>query len=162
MKKLIIAMFSFLMVLSIQEVSAVNYTNAFGVRFGPSKGFSYKVKSSDISTVETLLHSQYNGYKLTLIHSYQKDIKKVEGLAYYMGMGAHLGFSRNDTRENLFKSDNRTKTNYGFDGIVGIEYIYPNSPIGISIDYKPSFNIKSKLPDDSKVGLSLRWYFGVE
>ena len=59
----------------------------------------------------------------------------VEGLRWFYGGGAYLGFEDSDTY-------------LGPTGIVGIDYKFANVPINLSIDYKPELNI---LPEISFV-----------
>ena len=59
----------------------------------------------------------------------------VEGLRWFYGGGAFLGFEDSDTY-------------LGPTGIVGIDYKFANVPINLSIDYKPELNI---LPEISFV-----------
>lgn len=51
---------------------------------------------------------------------------------------------------------------FGIDGIVGVEYIFPRFPLGLSGDFKPAMNFVEDVDffPHNMVGVSARWYFG--
>jgi hypothetical protein len=51
---------------------------------------------------------------------------------------------------------------FGFDGILGVEYVLSAIPLSISVDAKPAFSFVSGLTQfpNNTYGLSFRFYFG--
>ncbi len=52
----------------------------------------------------------------------------IQGLKWFYGAGAYLGFQHNDTY-------------FGPTGILGLDYRFPQVPINLSLDWKPELNI---------------------
>jgi hypothetical protein len=78
-------------------------------------------------------------------------------LSFFIGAGAHSGTWQR------YKDISKTTSVFGFDAIIGVEYIFPSVPIGISIDAKPSFNYVTgvTLFPNNTFGLGVRYYFDI-
>jgi hypothetical protein len=77
-------------------------------------------------------------------------------LRMFLGAGAHYG------SWERYRYSGNSEGLFGFDGILGAEYVFPSVPLGVSLDVKPAFDFISgvtALPANN-VGLSLRFYFG--
>ena len=75
----------------------------------------------------------------------------------FLGPGAHIG-----TWKEYIESNNPRQTVFGLDVIGGIEYVFYEVPIGISIDVKPAMNFISGVTSfpNNAFGLGIRYYFG--
>jgi hypothetical protein len=54
----------------------------------------------------------------------------VDGLQWYFGPGAHVGFYNGKYGDGVYA---------GVDGVLGLDYKIRSAPINISIDWQPSF-----------------------
>lgn len=61
--------------------------------------------------------------------------QKAEGLAWYVGPGAHIGFYKNEFQKNY-----SSKMDLGVDGVIGLDYKFNGLPINISLDWQPSLS----------------------
>jgi hypothetical protein len=67
------------------------------------------------------------------------NIEGMDGLAWYVGPGAHVGFYY-----ARYKSTYNTILDLGVDGVIGLDYHLKKFPINISIDWQPSFGLLGK------------------
>ncbi len=120
------------------QAGAQEYTNEIGFRGGLFNGITFKHFTNDNVALEGILTSRWRGFQLTGLVEYHNDINDVENLRWFYGYGAHAGFY--DDKYTGWGEDT-SYTNIGVDGIIGLEYVIPNAPISISIDWKPYFNL---------------------
>ena len=130
MKKIIcllIAMAAF----STYSTRAQDYNWAVGVRLGgDTGGATAKFKLNPSDALEGILAVPWDkggGFLFTLL--YERHIPVIaDGFHFYYGGGGHIG-----TRADRLA--------FGVDGIMGLEYKLHKSPLVLSFDYLPSFNI---------------------
>jgi hypothetical protein len=68
------------------------------------------------------------------------------GLSWYWGAGAYVGFGGG--------------RNFGAQGIVGLDFLFPALPVNLSVDWKPELNFIEQFSfEPSAVGLSARFAF---
>jgi len=80
------------------------------------------------------------------------------GLQWYYGGGAYLGFVKT---YNPTKNVNETNTNFGGQGVVGLDYKFVNLPLNLSIDWKPELNLVSDINfEPAAIGFTARFVFG--
>jgi len=75
----------------------------------------------------------------------------------FLGGGAHV-----TSWKQYPESNNPRQTLLGLDAIAGIEYVFYEVPIGISLDIKPAINFidgVTSFPNNT-FGLGVRYYFG--
>ena len=127
------------------------YKNALGVRLGSSvptvkSGITYKHFLSNNNALEGVL-SFGDGTSICALYEIHKPINGVENLQWFIGAGGYVGF-------------NNSSSNLGAAGIVGLDYRFATIPLNISLDWKPEFNIISKVGfEASGVGFSARFTF---
>ncbi len=141
-----------LMIFKIQA----QYVDAVGIRAGLYNGITYKHFFMNETAVEGILHTRWSGLEVVGLLENHQDLSP-DGLSWYWGYGAHLGFY-DSQYTNWYESGSTTVV--GIDGIIGLEFIIPNSPIAVGFDWKPYFNIigHSGLYADGGA-LSLRYTF---
>ncbi len=115
---------------------AQDYQNALGIRFGLSNGVSLKHFISTNDAVEGILSTRWGGFNLTGLFERHTRAFETDGLYFYYGGGAHLG-----SFNNKWFNDNINHTVIGIDGILGLEYVFPDIPFNVSLDWKPGLNI---------------------
>jgi hypothetical protein len=104
--------------------------------------------------IEALLTFRWGGLLATGLYESCHPIGKGNWHWYYGG-GAHLGYHR---RARAREPEKKPFINVGLDLIVGIEHAFPNTPLALSLDLKPSVTFTA--PDENTreaFGLSLRY-----
>ena len=118
-----------------QRAQAQDYRLGLGIRLSNStptlnNSFSVKYFATDKTAVEGLL-SFGNRFGLGGLLEFYKPFAGAEGLSWFYGGGAYVGFEDHNTY-------------LGPTGIIGLDYKFPTIPLNLSIDWKPELDI---LPD---------------
>jgi hypothetical protein len=123
-----------------------------GVRLGSidqslSTGFTYRYFLNEKSAVEGIVNLRRENIALGALYERFNPISSVEGLQWYYGAGAYVGF-------NSFE-------NFGITGIAGMDYTFKDVPINLSVDWKPELNLIEYVGfRASTVAVSVRFVFG--
>ena len=138
-RKLIII--SSILILSF-NLKAQDYTTSLGLRLGGwENGITLKHFLGDGAAIEGILSTRWRGYNITGLYEIQNAIDDVDGLNWYIGGGAHIGHFDDRYHNGWGNSTGTTYTVIGVDGIIGLEYIFADAPINISLDWKPALNL---------------------
>ncbi len=113
------------------------YKRAIGVKFPGGFAISYKQFLKDNQNVEAEAMFINNGFRAVGLYEWNWDIQGVEGLRWYVGPGAHIGFWNN----NYSKKSNNSNAGIGIDGVIGFDYKFSDLPINISLDWQPSVDV---------------------
>lgn len=127
MKKLIVL--CAMVVASMGTAKAQDYNLGVGWRLGGATGgLSVKHKFSAATGVEGLFSAYWrDGFNITGL--YERYVPVIgRGWNLYYGGGAHIGQWKD-------------KFALGIDGIAGLEYHFPHTPIALSVDWKPALNL---------------------
>ena len=139
------------------QAGAQEYTNGIGFRGGLFNGITFKHFTTDNMALEGILSSRWRGFQITGLVEHHKDINDVENLRWFYGYGAHIGFY--DGKYYPY-GDELSYTNIGIDGIIGLEYVIPNAPVSLGIDWKPYFNLAGYTGFTGDAGaISIRFLF---
>ena len=115
-------------------VSAQSYTSAVGLRFGYPLSLSYKTFVNDRAAVEGYIglrgYSRYRAVSLNAAYLIHTDFPDAKGLQWYYGGGAGVQFWSYD--------DFGGSTTLGLSGYLGLEYVFPTTPVSISLDWRPT------------------------
>ena len=123
-------------------IKAQNYETAIGIRGGFAPGLTVKHFLSDKTAVEGIFSTRWGGFMITGLYEIEAPAFDTEGLSWYYGGGAHIGFWNSSNSGNPWWEDDH-KDNYtilGIDGIIGLSYTFAEIPINVSIDWKPMIN----------------------
>ena len=134
MKKLFIITISILLFENVQA----QYETAVGLRGGVGSGLTVKHFINDTQALEGILYTRWSGFGAALLMEYHNDLGSAD-FKWYYGYGAHVGFY--DGKYISWGDGNGSFMVAGIDGIIGIEYIIPNAPISLSLDWKPALNL---------------------
>lgn len=134
MKKLLFSVFLIFLCSGANDLSAQDYNTAVGARLGWGLGVSYKtfIKESNAIEVNARL-SGYNSFSLIYVsglYQIHAPIESVDGLAWYFGGGVGAVLGNNVSGINLL-------------GNLGLDYTFSDAPINISLDWIPTFNLRS-------------------
>jgi hypothetical protein len=111
-----------------------NYTTALGVKFLDGAGITLKHFVNDKAAIEGVGYFWNRGARITGLYELHFDIAGAEGLKWYIGPGAHIGFYNNKYSD---KFGNRSFG--GVDGVLGLDYKVKAAPLNFSLDWQPSF-----------------------
>ena len=119
--------------------NAQDYNTGIGLRVGSGTGFTIKHFMNDRSAIEGMLLTRWHGFDITGLYEKHAMAFDTDRLQWFYGFGAHLGFYNGDNTE--WGEPGSTYTVLGVDGIIGIEYSFPEAPINIGLDMKPALNL---------------------
>ncbi len=137
MKRIVLTITALLMLTAF--TNAQDYNTAIGLRGGLYNGFTIKHFIGEKAALEGIAETRWRGFNVTGLYEIHNQAFDVEGLNWYWGVGAHLGFW--DGTDVTWIDDNNAYTLIGVDGIIGMEFNFPTVPINVSVDYKPAMNL---------------------
>ena len=127
-----------LMAFALKFAFSQNYKTALGLKFYPG-AISIKHFTERNKAIEGLAYFWDYGSRYTGLYEIHGDIKELDGLQWYVGPGAHIGFWNDSWKRNY--PTRASGIAIGLDGVLGLDYKFKDAPINISIDWQPSFNI---------------------
>lgn len=131
-----------------------DYKTALGAKISAGVAASYKTFIQPTNALE--FQTMFFGKGIRMIGLYEfhfYNIEGLNGLAWYVGPGAHVGFYY-----GKYKAVYNTIVDLGLDGVVGLDYRFKNTPVNISIDWQPSFGLIGKSGVQPQFGgLALRY-----
>lgn len=159
-RKFIVFAIAFMAILFTSEVNAQSYATGIGLRSGVSNGLTVKHFIQEDVALEGILHTRWNGLVITGLYEVHKNISEVRGLRWFYGGGAHIGSWNGNRNPSWADSNFNGATVIGLDGIIGLDYIFTDAPINLSLDYKPAFNLTNNAGFwGDEVALSIRFAF---
>ena len=139
--------------------------NAIGLRLGSDDGFggeiSYQRALGGNNRLEIDLglrnSNNYDGFKATGLYQWLWNIEG--GFNWYAGVGAGLA-SYSGNKNNNNNNDDYSETFVFAAGDIGIEYNFPNTPILLSLDYRPEFGFGDRYNDfGNDIAFGIRYQF---
>jgi hypothetical protein len=153
-----------------------SYKTGIGLRLGYESGLTIKHFVSANGALEGILSRGwgYGGFRITGLYEFQKAFANGKGLQWFAGIGAHIGFYNGNYYGYRYygyygegyydKNGNWHPTGYrdhyttvGIDGILGLEYVFADVPLSLSLDIKPYFDIIGRGDRFGDGALSI-WY----
>lgn len=140
-----------------QSKHSNGYNQALGLKFYPG-GITYKKFVKNTAAIEAVGYLWKYGFRVTGLYEFHNDLGDIDGLKWYAGLGAHLGFWNDDWKKEYPTRDNGIAI--GVDGVIGLDYKISSAPLNISIDWQPSFNlIGYNYTESGWGGLAIRYTF---
>ena len=142
--------------LSLSKMSyAENYSTGVGIRLGGiTSGVTLKHFFGNAGAIEGIASIGRHSFLLTGLFEKHSPFPKAEGLSWFFGGGAHVGFFQHDYPYGYFYyyKDHGNKiyvydkygdahNSFGLDFILGMEYKFKGVPIAVSIDAKPFVDV---------------------
>jgi hypothetical protein len=161
MKKIIVSVFCLFAIGLVTSVSAQDYKTALGVRLSnaaPMVNNSITLKHFiNQSTAVEALFSFGEPLALGALLELHKPLS-TPGLQWFYGGGGYLAFVKSF---NTTKNRDETNTNFGAQGVVGLDYKFANVPLNLSLDWKPELNIIGDINfEPAAIGFTARFTFG--
>ncbi|MCI0920070.1 hypothetical protein [Sphingobacterium rhinopitheci] len=123
-------------VLSQEAKAQTPFKSALGIVFdgndGSNVGIQYKTALKGPQALQIQAAFRNNWVSVGADWQYEKAINGAEGLAWYAGIGAQLGF---------WNYDGHSETYIGLRPQIGLEYKIPTIPIAMHLDYKPLLGV---------------------
>ncbi len=160
MKKLCTVLAVLLLAGASSRVMAQDYKTALGIRLSSSpaivnNSISIKHFVTEKAAIEGLL-SFGDPLAIGALLEIHEQLG-TPGLRWYYGGGAYLGFVKS---YNVNTDKNETNTNFGAQGVLGLDYKFSNVPVNLSIDWKPELNLVTDINfEPAAVGLTARFTF---
>lgn len=136
--------------------SGSSYNTGIGLRLGNwESGLTVKHFINNNAAIEGILSSgwYHRGSRLTALYEVQKPLGG-NGFYWFWGVGGHVGlyndryWSNGDCVNGRYwhkgewrPCDDGRRTTLGVDGIIGLEYKFPQAPFTLGIDFKPSIDL---------------------
>jgi hypothetical protein len=115
-----------------------DYKTALGVKFYPG-AISLKSFIKPNKALEGLAYIYSDGVRFTGLYEIHGDITGAEGLKWYVGPGAHIGFwSDNWKHDHPHENSGMI---FGVDGVIGLDYKFNGAPINVSLDWQPFIHV---------------------
>lgn len=164
MRKLLICAFILASFLLIGKRSnAQNYKTAVGLKFGGyENGISAKYFTTSDVALEGLLGFRSHGVVITGLYEIHQEAFGVKELKFYYGAGAHIGAIGSGLYRRFNGDDeyyNNSHILLGVDGVLGLEYVIPQSPIAVSLDLNPRVELATGPFFDIAPGLGIKYTF---
>lgn len=160
---LILGIFLFIGKDSKAQIYKPDYQYSIGLKFGGyENGISGKYFMNDNTSLEGLIGFRTNGLVFTGLYELNQQAFSMEGFRFYYGFGAHIGaigagvYKRFNGGNEYYNS---SQILLGADGVVGLEYVIPQSPIAFSLDLNPRLELASGPFFDIAPGLGIKYVF---
>lgn len=139
MKKAVIIVFPIIFLFGLKSNAQDNssesnsYVNAVGIKFYPG-GITFKHFINTKNAVEGLGYFYNRGTRITALYEIHNDLPSLEGLRWYVGPGAHVGYFNHNYGGGIA---------LGVDGVLGLDYKVSEAPINLSLDVQPTLDLGS-------------------
>ena len=142
--------------------------HAVGLRFGSASGITYRYTLSDVNAFEGIMNVQSNSrwsrFRLVGLYQYHQPLDfGTEGFSWYWGFGGSVGSytGKAYTTADGDRVDKYSELALSIDGVAGIEYAIPTTPLAVSLDVKPYFDFlqSSSFRIFDTFGFSIRYKF---
>ena len=146
------------------QSKAQDYKGAVGLKFGGyENGISGKYFLDKGTSLEGVLGFRSHGVVFTGLYELNQEAFNVPALKFYYGFGGHIGSMGANGQYQTFNGNYRYYTNaqlfLGIDGVVGLEYLIPESPIAVSLDLNPRIELAAGPFVDLAPGLGVKYVF---
>lgn len=120
-----------------QQENGSQYNSALGIKISGGWAVSYKkfVSASNALEVQGMYFNE--GVRFAALYEFHFfSFPGVEGLSWYVGPGAHVGFWKAEQRVAY-----NSRMDVGIDGVLGLDYKIPRLPINVSLDWQPGLSV---------------------
>ncbi|WP_184550511.1 hypothetical protein [Mucilaginibacter sp. FT3.2] len=164
MKKLTyILLFSVAFLLIGKRSQAQDYKWAAGLKFGAYEiGPSGKYFLDNTTALEGILGIRDHGLVITGLYEIHTQVFNVDKLNFFYGFGGHAGsigagyYHRFGSDAEYYKDRHLL---LGADGVLGLEWTIPRSPIAVSLDLNPRLEVATGPFFDIAPGVGVKYTF---
>ncbi|MBL0105642.1 MAG: hypothetical protein IPP51_18770 [Bacteroidetes bacterium] len=144
----------FVLFITISTARAQDYNNGIGLRLGGiSSGITFKHFMNSDAALEGILGWGRHAIFITGLYEKHAAFGNAQGLYWFYGGGAHIGFYNDDygyayfryykKKNVVYVNENYHQSNIslGGDFILGLEYKFDGAPLTLGLDVKPVIDI---------------------
>ncbi|MBE8723223.1 hypothetical protein [Sphingobacterium pedocola] len=139
--------------------------HAIGARFGSATGITYRYTLAEDRAIEGIMSVQSNSrssrFRVVGLYQWHKPI--TGDFSWFYGVGGSIGSYKYKAYRNAAGEQINASTELALsvDGIIGVEYNIPTTPLAVSLDVKPYFDFiqESSIRLIDPFGLSIRYKF---
>ena len=157
MKKVSLLLFA-LICLAAAEVNAQTYQTGLGAKFytgnGSIGGVNIRHSTKQNTALEGSLLFFNGGIGLEGLYEYQGPINGAEGLQYFVGGGAMIGFGTGGPRYN---DNHNNSTEFALRLTGGLDYKFTGAPLDVSLGLDPFFYLAPYTGSNLALGIGLRY-----
>jgi hypothetical protein len=140
-----------------------SYTGTVGFKFGGYEdGIAGKYFTDKDIAIEGELGFRQHGVVITGLYEFYQVAFNVPELRFYYGAGVHIGAIGSGVYQR-FGGDNEVYNTghllLGVDGVLGLEYIIPQSPIAVSLDLNPRLELATGPFGDIAPAIGIKYVF---
>jgi hypothetical protein len=138
------------------QLNGPAYSQAIGIKFPGGLSLTYKKFVTSTHSTEAQVTSWNKGFRVAGLYEFNfYSFNDVEGLAWFVGPGAHIGFWKNQDGKSY-----SSQAELGVDGIIGLDYKFKNIPINASVDWQPAVTLAGTAGfTPAYGGLAIRYTF---
>lgn len=119
------------------QESQAPYDRALGIKFPGGFSATYKKFVTSTNNLEAQATIWHKGFRVSGLYEFNfYTFNNVPGLSWFVGPGAHIGFWKNE-----FKDNYNSAVDLGIDGIIGLDYKIKDAPIDVSVDWQPAVTL---------------------
>jgi hypothetical protein len=161
----LLMLISFLLVSkhSSAQSNTDSYTGAIGFKFGGYEdGIAGKYFTDPDIAIEGELGFRQHGVVITGLYEFYQEAFNVPELRFYYGAGAHIGAIGSGVYQRFGGGNEVYNTGHlllGVDGVLGLEYIIPQSPIAVSLDLNPRLELATGPFGDIAPAIGIKYVF---
>lgn len=156
MKKVSALLFAFVC-LAGAAANAQTYQTALGAKFYTGNGSIGGVNVRHSTGVNTALEGSLlffnGGIGIEGLYEYQAPISGAEGLQYFVGGGALIGFGTGPR----YNDNHNNSTSFYLRLTGGIDYKFADAPIDVSLGLDPFFQLAPFTSSNLALGVGLRY-----
>lgn len=140
--------------------------HAVGARFGSATGINYRYTLSEDRAVEAIMsiqsNSRSNRFRLVGLYEFHKPL--TSDFSWYYGFGGSVGsytYKAYRDSQSGVEYPKDSEIALSIDGIIGVQYNIPTTPLAVSLDVKPylDFIQESSIRLIDPFGFSIRYKF---
>jgi hypothetical protein len=156
MKKISVLLFAFIF-LAGAAANAQTYQTALGAKFytgdGSIGGVNVRHSTAEHTALEGSLLFFNGGIGLEGLYEYQAPINGAEGLQYFVGGGAMIGFGTGPRYRDQYNNS----TTFALRLTGGVDYKFADAPIDVSLGLDPFFYLAPYTGSNLALGIGLRY-----
>jgi hypothetical protein len=119
-----------------QQAGGPGYNSAIGAKISTGLAFTYKKFITGKNALEGQAMFFREGIRFAGLYEFHFNIEGVDGLSWYVGPGAHVGFWKPE-----YKNKYNSSVDLGVDGVLGLDYKFRDLPLNLSLDWQPGFSV---------------------
>jgi len=147
----------FVIILMVAGANAQTYSTAVGAKFytgnGSVGGLNIRHSTAEHTALEGSLLFYSGGIGIEGLYEYQAPIDGAEGLQYFVGGGAMLGFGTGPR----YNDNHNNSTEFALRLTGGVDYKFTDAPINISLGLDPFFYLAPRTGSNLALGIGLRY-----